>query len=189
MLRDDALRALADLRGDALTVATMTTVAPWHALGQATASHIDAMGCMGAASPLGLGLALAQPGRTVLVLDGDGSLLMQLGSLVTIASLAPRNLYHCVFENGRYETTGNQLLPGVGTFDLCQMAQGAGYRQVLSLASTQEMHAVLPRVLATPGPALIRLVLEPESTLQPFPVWVNMADEALAMRQALQARE
>ena len=64
---------------------------------------------MGSASSIGLGLALARPERKILVLDGDGCLLMQLGSLVTIAALAPANFYHVIFENGRYETSGIEV--------------------------------------------------------------------------------
>ena len=60
---------------------------------------------MGSASSIGLGIALAQPNKKVIVMDGDGSLLMQLGSLVTIAGAAPENLYHFVFENGVYATS------------------------------------------------------------------------------------
>ena len=67
---------------------------------------------MGGASSLGLGLALARPDRRVIVFDGDGSLLMQLGSLATIAGAAPRNLVHFLFKNGVYHTSGAQGIPG-----------------------------------------------------------------------------
>ena len=67
---------------------------------------------MGGASSLGLGMALARPDRRVLVLDGDGSLLMQLGSLATVAGAAPRNLVHFLFKNGVYHTSGAQGIPG-----------------------------------------------------------------------------
>ena len=69
---------------------------------------------MGSASTIGLGIALAQPQRKVIVVDGDGSLLMQLGSLVTIAGAAPANFFHFVFENGVYETSGVAAVAGRG---------------------------------------------------------------------------
>ena len=83
---------------------------------------------MGSASSIALGIALAQPSRKVIVMDGDGSLLMQLGSLVTIAGAAPENLYHFVFENGVYATSGGQPLPAEGRLDFEMMARGAASR-------------------------------------------------------------
>ena len=71
-----------------------------------------------------LGLALARPDRRVIVFDGDGSLLMQLGSLATIAGAAPRNLVHLLFKNGVYHTSGAQDIPGGLTVDFVTMAQG-----------------------------------------------------------------
>src|SRR3982751_2889636 len=127
MRRQEAITTLAAARNGALSVATMQTVLAWHEAGQAAENHVDNMGCMGTASALGLGLALARPDRKVMVLDGDGSLLMQLGSLVTIAGAAPANYYHFVFDNGLYETSGSQPLPAEGKFDLHEMARAAGY--------------------------------------------------------------
>jgi sulfopyruvate decarboxylase subunit beta len=185
MRRHEAIAILAQLRGDALSGATMLTVSAWHEVGQGEQGHLDAMGCMGSASGLGLGLALAQPHRRVFVLDGDGSLLMQLGSLVSIAGAAPPNLYHFVFENGVYETTGNQELPAYGRFDFCDLALAAGYRSAHSLASSEELRAQLGAILDAPGPTLIRLLLEREDTIAPFPTWVDMAAEAESLQQYL----
>src|SRR5438094_968147 len=88
MQRGDAIRVLAACRQDALSVATMRATPPWHYADQGSRDHLDSFGAMGSASALGLGLALAQPDRRVMVLDGDGSLLMQLGSLVSVAGAA-----------------------------------------------------------------------------------------------------
>src|SRR5215475_9745562 len=66
------------------------------------------LGSMGLACPIALGVALAQPARCVIALEGDGSLLMQLGSLATIAMLAPKNLSIIVWDNGCYQITGSQ---------------------------------------------------------------------------------
>ena len=98
------------------------------------------------------------------MLDGDGSLLMQLGSLVSIAHAQPRNLYHFVFANGVHETTGNQPLPGVGKFDFCVLAMGAGYQGAFSLNTKEEFEEQLPQILDTPGPVLVNLVIEGEGT-------------------------
>src|SRR5206468_7075445 len=111
------------------------------------------VGCMGSASTIGLGIALAQPRRRVIVVDGDGSLLMQLGSLVTIAGAAPRNLYHFVFENGVYETSGSQPLPAEGRFNLRQMAAAAGYAHVAAFVDAAAFTSDLPELLRRRGPA------------------------------------
>src|SRR3989454_5847486 len=108
---EDILRALAAARGDAICVPTMTTAPAWRTLAPDDLS-VTCVGFMGGASSLGLGLALARPDRRVIVFDGDGSLLMQLGSLATIAGAQARNLTHLVFKNGVYHTSGAQGIPG-----------------------------------------------------------------------------
>src|SRR5438067_2298042 len=88
---EDEASAIAAARGNAICVPTMTTSPAWRTLAPDDLS-IGCVGFMGGASSLGLGLALAMPERRVVVFDGDGSLLMQLGSLATIAGATPRNL-------------------------------------------------------------------------------------------------
>ena len=184
MRRDEAIAALAAARNGALSVATMQTVLPWHEAGQAAEDHIDNMGCMGTASALGLGLALARPDRKVIVLDGDGSLLMQLGSLVTIAGAAPRNYYHFVFDNGLYETTGNQALPA--RVDFCGLARSAGYRATWTFDEASTLRAALPAILASDGPAMIRLAIAREDAPIRWPK-VRMADQVIALKERLAA--
>ena len=127
MKPEDVLRAIAAARGDAIVVPTMTTAPAWRSIAPNDLS-VTCVGFMGGASSLGLGLALARPDRRVLVLDGDGSLLMQLGSLATVAGAAPRNLVHFLFKNGVYHTSGAQGIPGGLSVDFVMMARGAGYR-------------------------------------------------------------
>src|SRR5206468_4641337 len=98
----------------------------------------------GGASSLGLGLALAMPKRRVIVFDGDGSLLMQLGSLATIAGAAPRNLTHLLFKNGVYHTSGAQEIPGGLSVDFVTMAKGAGYRTTLQIGELDEFKRRFP---------------------------------------------
>src|SRR5216110_3393717 len=101
MKPEAVLQAIAAARGDAICVPTMTTSPAWRDIAPNDLS-VGCSGFMGGASSLGLGLALARPDRRVLVFDGDGSLLMQLGSLATIAGAQARNLTHLVFKNGVY---------------------------------------------------------------------------------------
>ncbi len=184
MRRQEAISVLAASREDAISVAAMQAIMAWHATGQAEIDHLDALGCMGSASSLGLGIALARPDRRVIVLDGDGCVLMQLGSLVTIAAQAPKNFYHFIFENGRYETSGNQILPGFGKFDFCQLALAAGYRQALSFADAGELRQALSVIYAEPGPVLIRLEIAPDAPVTPWPD-VTMHTQITALRARL----
>ena len=92
ILSSQAVEAIGRLRGDAVVVATMTALREWGAVSRRPELDLDLVGAMGKASSMALGVALARPKRKVLVLDCDGSLLMNLGSLVTIGNLAPANL-------------------------------------------------------------------------------------------------
>ena len=112
---------------------------------------------MGGASSLGLGLALARPERRVIVFDGDGSLLMQLGSLATIAGARPRNLLHLLFKNGVYHTSGSQEIPGGLTVDFVTMARGAGYKTALAIGELDDFKRRLPQLLTAEGPIFVEL--------------------------------
>jgi thiamine pyrophosphate-dependent acetolactate synthase large subunit-like protein len=153
---EDILRAIAAARGDAICVPTMTTSPAWRTIAPDDLS-IGCVGFMGGASSLGLGLALAMPKRRVVVFDGDGSLLMQLGSLATIAGAAPRNLTHLVFKNGVYHTSGAQEIPGGLSVDFVQMAKGAGYRKAYAITAVDDFKRRLPSLFSDEGPVLVEL--------------------------------
>jgi phosphonopyruvate decarboxylase len=156
MKPEDVLKAIAAARGDAIVVPTMTTGPAWRDLAPNDLS-VGCVGFMGGASSLGLGMALARPDRRVIVLDGDGSLLMQLGSLATIAGAAPRNLLHLLFKNGVYHTSGAQGIPGGLTVDFVMMAKGAGYRTTLAIRELEDFKRRLPELLKVEGPVLVEL--------------------------------
>jgi phosphonopyruvate decarboxylase len=166
MRRREAIELLTSHRGDAITVTTEQAIGAWRAVvpesANAIPDHLDIVGCMGSASTIALGIALAQPRRTVIVIDGDGSLLMQLGSLVTISGAAPPNLFHFVFENGVYETSGSQPLPAEGRFDLTEMARAAGYAHAARYAEAASFASGLPDLLRKRGPVFISVRTEPE---------------------------
>ena len=119
-------------------------------------------GCMGKASSVGLGLALAQPKRKVMVLDGDGSLLMNLGTMVTLANKAPENLYHFLFDNGVYAVTGGQPVPGAERTDWEGMAKAAGYAATFSFDNLEDLATGIGEVMASRGPVFVRLAITPQ---------------------------
>ena len=153
---EDVLRVIAAVRGDAICVPTMTTAPAWREIAPDDLS-VTCVGFMGGAPALGLGLALARPDRRVIVFDGDGSLLMQLGSLATIAGARSRNLAHLVFKNGVYHTSGSQEIPGGLSVDFVTMAKGAGYRDAYAVRDLGELHRRLPSILGDEGPLLVEL--------------------------------
>ncbi len=163
MRRAEALELLAAAKGDGVSVATMRAIPDWYASGAAPELNLDNRGCMGAAASMGLGIALAQPARRVMVIDGDGSLLMQLGGLASIAGAAPANFYHFVLVNGVYETSGLQPTPAAGTLSFAAMALGAGYQQAFEFDDVAVLRERLPALLDQPGPVLVALKVEPES--------------------------
>jgi len=156
MKPEEVLKIIAAARGDAICVPTMTTSPAWRTMAADDLS-IGCVGFMGGASSMGLGLALARPERRVIVFDGDGSLLMQLGSLATVAGARPRNLVHLIFKNGVYHTSGAQDIPGGLTVDFVAMAKGAGYRSALAIHELEDFRRRFPELLKAEGPVLVEL--------------------------------
>ena len=125
--RDDALHVLHEfVNQDDLVVAVYQTCFDWLALHPRDLNYVS-VGAMGQASSHALGLAIGSPERQIIVLDGDGSLLMNLGSLVTIGEIQPAQFLHLVFENGVYEVNGDHPIPGQGRVDFASIAKSAGY--------------------------------------------------------------
>src|SRR5438128_1960785 len=116
---------------------------------------------MGHAADFALGLALAQPHRKVICLNGDGSMLMSLGTLVTIVASGAENLVLFVLQNERYELTGNQLVPGAGRVDFTGLARAAGFPRVHGFLEAAAYETALPAVLEGPGPVFVAVRVEP----------------------------
>ena len=113
------------------------------------------LGSMGLAFPIALGVALAQPKRRVIGLEGDGSLLMQLGCLSTIAMLAPKNLTMVVMDNGIYQITGSQPTPAAASADLVAIAIASGLSNSSWAADEEDFERLLEQSLVNDGPTLI----------------------------------
>ncbi len=165
----EALKAIAEVRTDEVVVTHMSTAWEWPRVSRCESLDLPLIGCMGKASSLGLGIALARPDVRVLVLDGDGSLLMNLGSLVTIANMAPANLVHFVFENGTYDTSGGQPIPGAGKVDFAGLALEAGYRSAYEIDEIEDLRHSLPDIVREEGPALVCLKVHPGWSTSPVP--------------------
>ena len=121
------------------------------------------LGSMGLAVPIALGVALAQPQRGVIALEGDGSLLMQLGSLATIANLKPRNLIIVVWDNAMYQITGKQPTASAGHADFVAIARGAGLENSAWAPDEEEFDRLVVQALSAPGPWFIAAKIDASS--------------------------
>lgn len=119
------------------------------------AANFYTWGSMGLASSIGLGLAIAQPDRRIVVLDGDGSLLMNLGSLATIGWKRPANLVLVVWDNALYGTTGGQDTATAHGADLAAAARAMGLTAVEAVTTLEQLGRVLARIDQQPGPWVI----------------------------------
>jgi thiamine pyrophosphate-dependent acetolactate synthase large subunit-like protein len=113
------------------------------------------LGSMGLAFPIALGVALAQPERRVFALEGDGSLLMQLGTLSTIAALKPKNLVMIVMDNGIYQITGSQPTPAAGIADIVAIAAGSGLARSAWAADEEDFDRLVDEAMSATEPSLI----------------------------------
>src|SRR5438067_3090207 len=130
----------------------MASIAIWPRLSDTPLDFAYMPSAMGQGPALGLGLALAQPERGVIVVNGDGGMLMNLGSLVTIAN-HPANLYLLIIDNGHYEVTGGQPTAGAGHTDFAGLARAAGIQRVYSFDDVQTWRTGAAEALSGTGPA------------------------------------
>jgi thiamine pyrophosphate-dependent acetolactate synthase large subunit-like protein len=156
--RAKAWKILARHITDEIVVSTYSSASDWIATVDRPLNYFS-NGAMGLASSHGLGLALARPERKVVVLDGDGSLLMNLGTLVTIGAVAPKNFIHFVGKNGSYEANGGHPIPNRAV-DLPGIARAAGIAKAYELSTLGEFEARIGGLLAEDGPVFVCLDIE-----------------------------
>ncbi|PWE79638.1 hypothetical protein XF30_25610 [Bradyrhizobium sp. SUTN9-2] len=118
------------------------------------------LGSMGLAFPIALGVALAQPDRRVFALEGDGSLLMQLGAISTIAALKPKNLTMIVMDNGIYQITGAQPTPAANVADIVAIAIGSGLASSAWAADEEDFERLVDDAMAASEPILIAVRID-----------------------------
>ncbi len=161
LTKDELLVPLAKLRKEEIVVTTMAAVRPWGRLSKHQLDFASADSAMGHAADLALGLAMAQPRRKVICLNGDGSMLMSLGTLATIVESGVSNLILFVLVNGAYEITGNQKIPARGSVDWSGLAHSAGFNRVYRFDESKDYKQALPGILHSKGPAFVEVEVEP----------------------------
>jgi thiamine pyrophosphate-dependent acetolactate synthase large subunit-like protein len=160
--RRTVVKELLAQRGDALVVAGLGAAA-WDVTAAGdTSLNFPLWGAMGGAVPLGLGLALAQPSRRVLVITGDGEMLMGLGSLATVATQRPSNLAIVVLDNERYGETGMQLTHTAGNADLEAIAAACGIPVCRTIVDKNGFKSVISQIQTEKGPLFINIKVRAE---------------------------
>ena len=191
------LEPLALRRTDEAIVTTMSVVRPWADYSDSDLDFASADSAMGHAADLALGIAMAQPQRKVICLNGDGSMLMSLGTLATIIESGVDNLILFVIVNGAYEVTGNQPVPAAGRIDFGAVARGVGFEHVFAFTDADAYERGLDDVLGRVGPVLVSVDVEPgsEGPISRSPqeegryLQVSLAEWSQRMRTALTAGE
>ena len=124
--------------------------------------NFSMLGSMGLACPIALGVALAQPARGVIALEGDGSILMMLGSLATIANVKPPNLTIIIWDNGIYQITGKQPTATGGATDIVAVALGAGFSRAEWVHDEAHFETLIARRFEEGGPVLLAAKIDDE---------------------------
>jgi len=160
----DALNVLAHARTDEVVISSMSAAREWPQISKHPLDFHYVPSTMGGAPALGLGIALAQPERHVISLVGDGSLLMNVGSLLTVLGSGASNLTLVVIDNGVYEVTGSQKTVGAVTrVSYSAVARAMGWENATSFDDLHSWESSVKKVLSGPGPRFIVLKVKPKA--------------------------
>ncbi len=193
LTKDELLAPLARLRGNAVVVTCMGVTRPWGRHSHSELDFASADSAMGHTADFALGIALACPPRKVVCLNGDGSMLMTLGTLATAVQAKATNYVLIVVQNDTYEITGKQSIPGAGQVDFAALALAAGFTRVYSIENASEYIASLQEILDGEGPVFAAIKVQ-SGTEGPISrsdretsdyLKVSLADWARRLKQAL----
>src|ERR1700752_581501 len=163
----DVVRAFAEHRGDAIVIPGRSG-RYWAQISEGPFDLPLGDPAMGGHAGFALGVALARPGRRVVLFDSEGDLLMSLGMLATIAEQAPSNFYHFVLDKECYATTGGQPGPNAKNVAYDVLARGAGYRRAFAFTELDAFTRELPGILRAPGPVFVAAKVLPEVENEPI---------------------
>ncbi len=161
----DVFKAFQEHRGDAIVSATGTAGRHWVDFSTNEKRDISLGGAMGQTTSAAFGLALGLPDEKVVLFDAEGSLLMNLGAIASIAGKKPANFYHFLLDNECYATTGGQPVPNSQGIDYAVMAQGAGYASTYNFDDLEEFSTSVGEIMEQEGPVFvaIKVVAEVEN--------------------------
>lgn len=184
MTQRQALEVVLVHRGERIVVSTMSSAGLWPLLSNSPLDFAYIPSAMGHGPSLGMGLALAQPERGAIVLNGDGCTLMSLGNLVTLAHHSA-NVHVIVLDNGQYEVTGGQAHAGAGHVDYAAIARGAGIPRAYAFKTLVDWQAGAGDALGGVGPVVIHLQIETLSGQKTPKPSRPMAEQIQRLQEAL----
>jgi sulfopyruvate decarboxylase subunit beta len=164
----DVFRVFQSHRGNAIVIPTGTAGRHWREFSTNEKRDLTLGGAMGQTSAAALGVALGLPHERVVVFDAEGSLLMNLGILATIAGKQPKNFYHFLLDNECYATTGGQPVPNAKNIDYAGMAKAAGYVDAANFDDLESFGAEVGGILSEPGPVFVAIKVIPEIENEPI---------------------
>ena len=164
----DMFEAFQKYRGDAIVIPTGTAGRNWKEVSTNEKRDATLGGAMGQTASVVFGLAMAQPDVKIVFFDSEGSLLMNLGILETIAGKQPKNFYHFLMDNECYATTGGQPVPNSENISYAGMARGAGYVATYEYEDLEEFSSNVEGILSRPGPVFIAMKITPEIENEPI---------------------
>lgn len=164
----DMFEAFQKYRGDAIVIPTGTAGRNWRDVSTNEKRDVALGGAMGHTASAVFGLAMAQPDVKVAFFDSEGSLLMNLGILETIAGKQPKNFYHFLMDNECYATTGGQPVPNSENISYAGMARGAGYVATYEFEELEDFANNVESILSQPGPVFIAMKITPEIENEPI---------------------
>lgn len=182
----EAARAVNYHRKDALVVATSDALRQWSLVSERRDLDVDLKDCMDRAPAVGLGLALAQPKRKVVVLDCDATLRTDLGGLATIGESSPHNLVHFVFDDASHHSTEGTPVRGMDNIDFAAMARSAGYLKTYRFDDLEDLLIGLEEVMVQPGPVFVLVKVLRDAELPELPER-SMAEGWATVRRTLLA--
>jgi phosphonopyruvate decarboxylase len=183
----EAARAVNYHRRDALVVATSDALRHWSLVSERRDLDVDLKDCMDRAPAVGLGLALAQPGSKVMVLDCDATLRTDLGGLATIGESRPPNLVHFVFDDASRHSTEGMPVRGLDNLDFAAMARSAGYLKTYRFDDLEDLLIGLEEVMVQPGPVFVLIKVLRDAEVPELPER-SMVEGWATVRRTLLAR-
>ena len=164
----DIFKAFKEHRGDAIVTTAGTAGRYWTDFSDNERRDVSLGGAMGQSTSAALGLALGLPDEKVVMFDAEGSLLMNLGAIASIAGMKPANFYHILLDNECYATTGGQPVPNAQGIDYALMAKGAGYAATYSFDDLEEFSTSVGEIMNETGPVFVAIEINPEVQNMPI---------------------
>lgn len=176
---EDILKAFQTHRGDAIVATTGRAGRHWKNISTNPNRDITLGGAMGHTSSATFGLAVGLPDEKVVLFDAEGSLLMNLGVLATIAGKKPKNFFHILLDNESYATTGGQPVPNAEQINYAGMAREVGYASTHEFDDLEDFVTNIENILKETGPVFVAIKIFPE---------VENAPIALRVREPARSR-